>query len=122
MARIHNKDSKAEMAVRSAAHRLGFRFRLHSKGLPGHPDLVFPVRRKIVFVHGCFWHRHPGCKRATSPKTREKQWQEKFRRNVERDRETESALESLGWKVLTVWECETFDREKLTSILAAFLE
>jgi len=87
-------------------HALGFRFRLHSKGLPGKPDIVLPRYKTVIFVHGCFWHRHRGCKVATTPKTNTEFWVEKFDRNVVRDERTREQLEGLGWRVIVVWECE----------------
>ena len=113
MRAVRRENTGPELAVRKAAHRLGLRFRLHRKDLPGTPDLVFPKHRTCVFVHGCFWHRHPGCKKASTPKTRRDYWLPKFERNVERDREKEEALRRLGWRVVTIWECETRDPEEL---------
>jgi DNA mismatch endonuclease (patch repair protein) len=121
MARIRGKGSKPEMVVRKEAHALGYRFRLHQRELPGRPDLTFPKLRKIIFVNGCFWHRHKGCLRATTPKTRAKFWRAKFAANVRRDRQVLSSLRRLGWKVLVVWECQTFEREPLTRRLDRFL-
>ncbi len=109
MSRVRGKDTKPEMLVRRLLHRLGYRFLLHRRDLPGTPDLVFPSRRAALFVHGCFWHRHEGCRRATTPKTRVEFWQAKFRRNVERDGANYALLEIAGWKVILVWECETTD-------------
>ena len=97
--------------VRRTAHRLGFRFRLYRKDLPGRPDIVFPRHRAVVFVHGCFWHRHRGCPYAYEPKSRVRFWAAKFRDNVARDRRNEAALHSLGWRVLVIWECETRNRQ-----------
>lgn len=105
MSRIKGKDTKPEMLVRSAAHRLGLRFRLHDKRLPGRPDLVFPKHRTVIFVHGCFWHRH-GCKLASNPKSRQDYWLPKFERNTRRDAEHRAALEAAGWRVVVIWECE----------------
>lgn len=121
MARIGPKDSKAELAVRRTAHVLGYRFRLHRRDLPSTPDLVFPSRRKIVFVHGCFWHRHEGCKATTTPKTRVEYWTRKFEENVARDLEQMNRLIGSGWDVLTVWECETRDPEQLRQRLESFM-
>jgi DNA mismatch endonuclease, patch repair protein len=121
MARVGGKHSKPERLVRGLAHRLGFRFRLHRRSLPGSPDLVFPKLHKVIFVHGCFWHRHPGCIRTTTPKTRREYWNAKFIRNVERDTSVIDALQSAGWSVLIVWECETFDHDVLTRKLSKFL-
>ena len=87
-------------------HRLGFRYRIHGKKLPGKPDLVFPKHQAVVFVHGCFWHRHKDCARATMPSTRTSFWQSKFDRNVERDRTNQEELKNLGWRVILIWECE----------------
>lgn len=118
MGRIRGKNTTPEMAVRRVAHSLGLRFRIHRRDLPGTPDLVLPKHRLIVFVHGCFWHRHEGCHRSTTPKTRTDFWEEKFRKNVERDRIDTAALVSAGWRVLTIWECQTRD----PAALAAYLE
>ncbi len=109
------------MIVRRAAHALGYRFRLHRKDLPGRPDLVFPSRRAVIFVHGCFWHRHPGCRMASTPKTRVEFWSAKFDRNVQRDAAVIDALEAAGWRVLVIWECETRDRKWLEDKLSGFL-
>lgn len=108
MRRIQGKNTGPEMAVRSAAHRLGLRFRLHVKDLPGRPDLVFPRYRTVVFVHGCFWHRHD-CSLAATPKTHMEFWQKKFDENVERDARNRRQLQKSGWRVLEIWECETRD-------------
>jgi len=121
MARVRQKGSKPELVVRRLVRGLGYRFRLHERGLPGTPDLVFPRRRKAVFVHGCFWHRHRGCPRTTSPKTREAYWSQKFRENSRRDRIKERQLRALNWEVMVVWECETFDADRLSKRLKAFL-
>jgi DNA mismatch endonuclease, patch repair protein len=121
MARIKSKNTKPELRVRQLVHKLGYRFRLHRAGLPGCPDLVFPSRRKVVFVHGCFWHAHEGCKVANMPKSRSNYWNSKFERNRARDAENQMALEKVGWRVFTIWECETRDNEKLASRLLRFL-
>lgn len=121
MQAVRSKDTKPEMAVRRLAHSLGFRYRLHRRDLPGVPDLVFPSRRKIIFVHGCFWHGH-SCKNGVrQPKTNKEYWVPKIARNAERDREHLSDLARLGWSVLTVWECETRDEGGLESRLRGFL-
>jgi len=112
MSRIRSRDTGPERLVRSALHRAGYRFRLHRKGLPGRPDVVLPKHRTAVFVHGCFWHRHKGCRFAYMPKSRVESWHEKFRRNVERDQRSTRELRKLGWKVVTVWECEADRPEK----------
>ncbi|THF61088.1 DNA mismatch endonuclease Vsr [Pseudothauera nasutitermitis] len=106
MSRIRGKDTRPELALRKVLHRLGLRYRLHGIGLPGKPDLVFPRYKTVVFVHGCFWHRHPGCKIATTPKSNTPFWVEKFQRNVARDLRVVEELHGLGWKVLVAWECE----------------
>ena len=121
MARIQGRDTAPEMIVRRTAHRLGFRFRLYRKDLPGRPDLVFPRYRAAVFVHGCFWHRHDSCRFAYTPGSRVRFWTEKFRQNVARDRRTEDALRSLGWQVLVIWECETRDDAVVGHRLKDFL-
>lgn len=107
MSRVRGKNTSPEMRVRRAAHALGLRFRLHRKDLPGKPDLVFPKHRVAMFVHGCFWHRHPGCSKASTPKSRTEFWQDKFDANVARDARVQTELEALGWRVVTIWECET---------------
>ena len=106
MSRIRSKNTKPELVVRSLLHGMGFRFRLHVKDLPGKPDIVLPKYKTVIFVHGCFWHRHQGCKEATTPKTRTDWWLEKLNRNVARDQEAIAALSSQGIKVIVVWECE----------------
>lgn len=106
MSRIRGRDTAPEKQVRSALHRAGYRFRLHRRDLPGRPDVLLPKYRTVVFVHGCFWHRHKGCRHAYAPKSRVAFWQEKFRGNIERDRRNVRELRRLGWKVVTVWECE----------------
>ena len=121
MSRVRRGNTAPELAVRRLVHALGYRFRLHRRDLPGTPDVTLPRLRKIIFVHGCFWHRHPGCSRATTPKTRTAFWQKKFERNVERDRRNIVELESLGWNILVVWECETRNRSRLRGLLSAFL-
>src|SRR4028118_864288 len=107
MAGIKGANTKPERLVRSLLHRHGLRFRLHGKGLPGRPDLVLPKYKAAVFVHGCFWHRHPGCKYAYNPKSNSAFWQKKFSENVRRDGRKEEELRKAGWRVFTVWECET---------------
>ena len=121
MSRVRGRDTEPEMIVRKIAHGLGFRFRLHRRDLPGSPDLVFPKHRAVIMVHGCFWHRHPGCKYASSPKTRVRFWEDKFEGNVVRDRRNEGALEELGWRVMVIWECETRDREAVAERIVGFL-
>jgi DNA mismatch endonuclease (patch repair protein) len=106
MSRIRGLNTVPERQVRSALHRAGYRFRLHRKDLPGRPDIVLPKHHTVVFVHGCFWHRHKNCRFAYTPKSRVRFWQNKFQNNVERDRRNVRALRALGWRVMTVWECE----------------
>lgn len=108
MARIRGKNTAPELVVRRLLHRLGYRFRLHRKDLPGKPDIVLPGRRTAIFVHGCFWHAH-GCKIGRPPKSRSEFWLPKLERNRARDAENEAALESKGWSVLTLWQCEVRD-------------
>lgn len=115
---IKSKDTVPEKKVRSVAHRLGLRFRLHRNDLPGAPDILFPSRKTALFVHGCFWHRHEGCPRATTPKTNNNYWNRKFMRNVERDNENRKKLEEKGWRVLVIWECETKSEKTIESFLA----
>ena len=105
MSRIRGADTKPELFVRRALHAIGYRFRTHFGELPGRPDLVFTKRHAVIFVHGCFWHRH-GCRKTYSPKTRQEFWQEKFRGNVTRDKRNQKLLADAGWRVLIVWECE----------------
>ena len=121
MGSIRAKDTKPEMVVRRLAHAIGYRFRIHRKDLPGSPDLVLPGRRAVVFVHGCFWHRHEGCRLASTPKSNEAFWQVKFERNVIRDARKERELHALGWKILVVWECETKDTKAVAERLQEFL-
>ena len=113
MSGIRGRDTAPELIVRRIAHSLGHRFRLHRKDLPGRPDLVFPRYRLIVFVHGCFWHRHRGCRYAYMPKSRVPFWTKKFTGNVARDKRNQEALRNLGWRVLIIWECETRDEENV---------
>ena len=117
MRAVKSKNTSPEKRVRSVAHRLGLRFRLHRKDLPGSPDLLFPKRKVALFVHGCFWHRHKNCPRTTTPKTNSDYWNEKFRRNMERDEEARIKLEEDGWKVLIIWECETKTQEFIEDFL-----
>ena len=122
MSHIRGKDTGPEWAVRRMVHALGFRYRLHVKGLPGKPDLVLRRHRKIIFVHGCFWHAH-GCRMAQRPPaTHTRFWKEKFAKNVQRDRQTLTQLWQAGWRVLVVWECETKNADQLRALLTAFLE
>lgn len=122
MGRVRSRDTVPEMLVRRLTHALGYRYRLHGKDLPGKPDLVFRSRRKVIFVHGCFWHRHSGCALARLPKSREDFWLPKLEANRQRDLETESALQVKGWAVLTIWECELGDIDKLRNKIKEFLD
>lgn len=110
MKSVGRMHTRPEMKVRQLLHRMGLRFRLHQKTLPGSPDIVLPKHKTAIFVHGCFWHRHPSCRYATTPKTRQDYWLPKFDANVERDARKTAQLEALGWRVLAVWECETKDQ------------
>lgn len=121
MSAIKGKNTKPELVVRKLVHSLGFRFRLHRKGLPGKPDLVFPKLRKIIFVHGCFWHMHDCPYGRVTPKNNAEFWATKRLRNVHRDGNVEEQLNVLGWKVLLVWECEIKDMMKLQNVIVAFL-
>ncbi|MHC2435338.1 DNA mismatch endonuclease Vsr [Bradyrhizobium sp. USDA 4451] len=121
MSRIGPKNSRPEIVVRQVAHRLGYRFRLHRHDLPGTPDIVFPVLKRVVFVHGCFWHRHRNCSRTTTPKTRAGFWAEKFEKNIARDARNIRLLRKEGWHVLTIWECDTFDVDRVAKLLLRFL-
>ncbi|MDI6725902.1 MAG: DNA mismatch endonuclease Vsr [Smithellaceae bacterium] len=113
MRRVHSTDTAPEKRVRSLLHKLGFRFRLRRNDLPGKPDIVLPKHRAVVFVHGCFWHRHQDCPHATTPASRQEYWLPKFRRIVERDRKNQAELRRQGWNVIVVWECEVRDLEGL---------
>ncbi len=106
MSRIKGRNTGPELRLRSLLHRAGFRFRIHAKHLPGKPDIILPKYRTVIFVHGCFWHRHEGCRNATVPSTRPEFWNEKFALNVARDARARALLEAAGWSVITVWECE----------------
>ena len=122
MSRIGSKDTLIEIRVRRVAHAMGLRFRLHRRDLPGTPDLIFPKHRIVVFVHGCFWHRHAGCKKATLPKSRVRFWKNKFEKNVARDLRATKKLLALGWTVETIWECETKDAFALSNRLENIFE
>src|SRR4051812_689038 len=106
MAKVRSKHTAPEMRVRSTLHKLGYRFRLHKKGLPGTPDIVLPKYNVCIFINGCFWHRHAKCSRATSPKTNRSFWSNKFKRTRDRDRDAARRLKQLGWDVVTIWECK----------------
>lgn len=121
MGRIRGKDTKPEMTVRRLAHSLGYRFRLHRRDLPGSPDLVFPSRKKVVFVHGCYWHRHAGCQMAYEPKSNVAFWTKKFAANMVRDERVLADLKNRGWDALVLWECEVKDPELVASRLSTYL-
>ena len=121
MRAIRSKGMRPELAVRSLVHKLGYRFRLHRKDLPGKPDLVFVSRRKVIFVHGCFWHSHEGCKTAHMPKSNLGYWEPKLARNRARDAKNIETLIAGGWKTLIVWECQTRDETRLSHCLRKFL-
>jgi DNA mismatch endonuclease, patch repair protein len=121
MRRVRQRGTRPELAVRRELHAMGFRFRLHRRDLPGRPDIVLPGRRAAIFVHGCFWHRHPGCSRTTTPKTRADYWLPKFAENEARDAKAIAALSAGDWQVRVVWECETLERELLQRSLRGFL-
>lgn len=124
MSAIRSTGTGPERRVGSVAHRLGYRFRLHRKDLPGNPDLVFPSRKKVIFVHGCFWHQHksPDCGQGTAPTSNVEFWNRKFAATQRRDSEAQCELSRMGWDVLVVWECETKDEVELASRIRAFLE
>jgi DNA mismatch endonuclease (patch repair protein) len=117
MRRVHSKDTTPEVIVRSLLHRLGYRFRLYRSDLPGKPDIVLPKYKTAIFVHGCFWHRHKDCKRATTPATRQEYWLPKFKRTINRDRKYQHQLVKMGWKVIVIWECQTKNVGKLSKDL-----
>lgn len=122
MNRIRSKDTKPEMIVRRVAHGMGYRYRLHDKRLPGSPDLVFRRRRKVIFVHGCFWHRHRNCPSARLPKSNREFWTPKLNRNRKRDEQNLRALMKAGWSILVIWECETRNTNTLTQRIRDFIE
>lgn len=124
MSRIRGKDTRAELAVRGLLHAMGYRFRLHDKELPGRPDIVFRPRQKVVFIHGCFWHRHPGrhCRLARLPKSRLDFWRTKLEHNRRRDLTNQRQLRRLGWRFLIVWECQIRNQERLAQRLRKFLD
>ncbi|WP_129127079.1 very short patch repair endonuclease [Geomonas oryzae] len=121
MSRIRGGNTKPEITVRKLLHGMGFRFRLHVKTLPGKPDIVLPRYRKVILVHGCFWHGHQDCPRSKRPATNAEFWNDKITANMERDRRNKSALEDAGWQVLELWTCELKDTERLSERLKCFL-
>lgn len=122
MARVHSKNSRPELFVRKLIFALGYRYRLHARDLPGHPDLVFRKRRKVIFVHGCFWHRHTACALARLPKSRLDFWVPKLEGNKQRDQRNKRALTKDGWKVLTIWECQLKNTVRLQATIRRFLD
>ena len=121
MSRIRSRDTKPEMQVRRLVHSMGYRYRLRSKDIPGHPDLVFRSRKKVIFVHGCFWHQH-GCKQYKMPKSKLNFWLPKLRKNVERDKKVQKELRDLGWQSLVIWECQLKECEMVRKSTRLFLE
>jgi len=121
MRAVRGKDTAPELLIRSTLHRLGYRFRLHRRDLPGTPDIVLPARKSVLFVHGCFWHGHE-CPRGSLPSSHVDFWQSKIAKNQERDDRAQKQLRKEGWKVLTVWECETKNKSRLAKRLLRFLE
>ena len=113
MSAIKSKNTKPEIKVRKLLHAMGYRFRLHRKDLPGSPDIVLPKYKTVIFVHGCFWHRHENCKYASTPKTRKEFWESKFKANVKRDKEIQDKIKNLDWRSVVIWECETKNIENL---------
>lgn len=122
MSRIRSGNTSPEREVRSLLHRMGYRFRLRPRNLPGSPDIVLPRFAAAILVHGCFWHRHEGCQLTTTPRTNSDFWDEKFQRNVERDKRVELKLRTAGWNVLVVWQCELAEKETLAAKLGKFLD
>ncbi len=122
MSRVGSRDTAPEVAVRSIVHRLGYRFRKHRSDLPGNPDIVLTRHRTVIFVHGCFWHGHPGCKRAARPSSNTGFWHAKLDANIRRDRRNQRKLRQMGWKVMVVWQCRLRDKQKLTTRIKRFLE
>lgn len=121
MSRISGKNTKPEIIVRKILYNLGFRYRVHYKKLPGSPDIVLPKYRKVIFVHGCFWHGHTACRKAALPKTNDRFWHAKITSNKKRDKKTSRRLNVLGWRTLTIWECQLKSKEKIASKLEKYL-
>ena len=122
MAAIKSKNTKPEIKVRQLLHSMGYRFRLHMKDLPGNPDIVLKKYKTVIYVNGCFWHRHPNCKYASTPKTRTSFWSQKFQSNVERDNKNYIKIKNLGWKYIVVWECELKNKSDLVEKLKFALD
>ena len=121
MSAIKSKNTKPEIAVRKLLHSMGYRFRLHRKDLPGSPDIVLPKYKTVIFVHGCFWHRHENCKYASTPKTRKEFWENKFKTNLKRDAEVQEKIKNIGWQSVVIWECETKKVDNLREKLIDFI-
>jgi len=121
MSRVKNRDTKPELIVRSTLHKMGYRFRLHRRDLPGNPDIVLPKHKKVIFVHGCFWHGHKGCPRSSRPSSNKKFWNEKIDKNIKRDKNVRKELKRSGWDIMVIWQCEIKDSEKLQRKLTKFL-
>ncbi len=121
MSHVKSKDTKPEILVRSIVHRLGFRFRNHKSDLPGRPDIVLAKHRKIIFIHGCFWHGHKKCRRSARPKSNKAFWNDKLDKNIARDKKNKHLLESLGWNILTIWSCEITNIDTVENKLIKFL-
>ena len=122
MSRVRSKNTKPELLVRHIVHGMGYRYRLHRRDLPGRPDLVFPSRGKIIFVHGCFWHRHGTCKYTRWPKSKMEFWKPKLEHNSRRDKANQKALRGMGWKIMIIWECQLGNVERLAAKIHSFLE
>lgn len=120
MRSVKSKNTKPEIKVRQALHRAGYRYRLHRNDLPGKPDIIFPGKRSVIFIHGCFWHQHPGCPHAARPSSNSAYWNRKLSRNIERDIAHMAALKDQGWRILTLWECEIKGQD-IPAIVKAFL-
>jgi DNA mismatch endonuclease (patch repair protein) len=121
MARVRGTNTAPELKVRKTLHKLGFRFRIHRRDLPGTPDIVLPRFKSVILVHGCFWHRHEGCREASVPATRKEFWRKKFAENTERDRKNIASLRKMGWRVLVIWQCEAESNEALVKKIIKFL-
>lgn len=121
MAKVKSKNTKPEMIVRKIAYAMGYRYRLHGKGIPGKPDLVFGWRRKVIFVHGCFWHGHD-CGRCRLPKTRTSYWLEKINKNMQRDSRNQKGITAMGWQYIIIWECQLKEKEKVALAIQIFLD
>lgn len=122
MSRVKSTETKPEIRIRSVVHRLGYRFRKNKSSLPGRPDIVLARYKKVIFVHGCFWHGHKRCNRASRPTTNKIFWDKKLDSNIQRDKNNNKILKSMGWKILTIWECEIKDQSKLLLKLQRFLK